>query len=291
MSSTHSDSNSKKVYRQPEEPTIQDVIAVWKKSESKVEELFEKVHAYDVSYVATNLALEPVQAKMEEAKVELKKVKADLEKVKATGLVGFVRNPFSRQQSGTEDSQKSAQIEEYEQIIKQKSAQIKEYEQTIEKQTEPLPKMKEQILTLSNEVDNIVNNAYSLVSAWVKAVVPIAKNDLLNATIKPEGLIHVNDIAEVVGRIGFTRVTHYIRRCLTGVSYDEYGNDFPLKEPIGHHYLKEDNLQLEWRYRYGRYLDNELTIRESISKSIKTLEKAARFFSSPLPGKPNTQTA
>jgi hypothetical protein len=50
MSSTHSDSNSQKVYRQPEKPTIQDVIAAWKEIETKVEEMFEKVRIYVTRY-------------------------------------------------------------------------------------------------------------------------------------------------------------------------------------------------------------------------------------------------
>jgi hypothetical protein len=53
MSSTHSDLNSEKVYRQPEESTtIQDVIAAWKKVLPKVEELMKGIGTHHQSCVA-----------------------------------------------------------------------------------------------------------------------------------------------------------------------------------------------------------------------------------------------
>jgi hypothetical protein len=46
MSSTHSDSNSKKVYQQPGKPTIQDVIAAWKKVASTVQHFTTTIKAH-----------------------------------------------------------------------------------------------------------------------------------------------------------------------------------------------------------------------------------------------------
>jgi hypothetical protein len=310
MSSTHSDSDSKKVYRQPEKPTIQDVIAAWKKVAPKVEELFEKVYDYDVSYVATDSALEPVCAELEIANVELKKVKAELLKAKAMEWSAKLIHKILP--SNTEDKQRSDQIEEYEQAIKQKSSRIEEYEQMIKKQKEPLHKLKEQILTVANEVDEIVNNTCPLTETWTTTLIGNAKKDLLHATIKPEELIHIQGIATTAINLAkeiriVQTATHYIRTSLIyGITYFVDGNpyDTPRGKPIGHHSVGTD-LRIKWTYGYRSRRDypdmrrnfnpsidatNE-SIKETISTSITTLEQIARFFSSPLPGKSNTQTA
>jgi hypothetical protein len=357
MSSTHSDSNSQKVYRQPQEPTLQQVLEALKQVSQKVEELLEKVHAYDVSYVAANLLLEPVRAEMEKArielekakadlekakddlekaKIELKKVKADLEKVKATGLVKFIRELFPGQQNGTEDSQKSACIgkyeqiiqqksaciEEYKQIIQQKSAQIKEYEQTIEKRTDSSLRLKEQILIVVDELDQVVNTVLSLSQIWATAVIKMAREDLFHATITPEDLIHIQGIAEIAEistrQVKIVeKVTKYIKLSFTvGIYYRSNGSlicpitHAPPDKPIGVHHVRVSGT--EWSYQYGignrmylyatssnilgfetycdRYQTND-SIRENISTPIATLEKIAHLFPSPSPAKPDTQTA
>jgi hypothetical protein len=318
MSSTHSDSNSKKVYRQPQESTIQQALEALKKVSQKFEELFEKIHAYDVSYLATNSALEPVQAEMKKTKVELEKVKADLEKVKATGLMELIRKLFPGQQSGTEDSQKSARIGEYEQIIKQKSAQVEEYEQKIEKHTEPFLGLKEQVLMAVDELDQVVDTVLPFTQTWHTAVIDMARNDLLHATITPEDLIYIQDTAPIVTNstkrfFVIKDVTKYIKVSFTiGIHYsdDRYA---PPGQPIGVHY---GTTGTTWRYKYGRgdymYLrsfdykrdllgrddkisrrdfQSDASIRAIISNSIATLQGVAHLFPSSSPNKPDTQTA
>jgi hypothetical protein len=269
-----------------------------------------------VSYIATNVALEPVQANMKEAKADLEKAKADLEKVKATGLVEFIRKLFSGQQSGS-DSQKSARIEEYEQIIQQRSAQIKEYEQTIEKRTDPFRILKEQILKVVDELDPIVDTVLALTQTWATAVINMARDDLLRATITSEDLIYIRGIARnaansirTVGNI--KNVTKYIKLSFTvGIYHQGVDNAIfvPPGQPIGVHHVQASGTSWSYRYGRGRCMDldardpgdvsfrrliydfesNE-SIRNTISTAIATLKEIAPLFPSPVSARPNTQT-
>jgi hypothetical protein len=272
MSSSHSNSNSKKVYRQPEKLTIQTVVAAWQEIKPKVEEMFNKVHAYDVSYVATNSALQPIRV--------------ELERIEFTPWDRFVISVMKilpGDQESAEDKQRSARIEKC--------------QQTIKKETDLLVNMKDQILVVVDEVGVITRKAYSLAHAWAEAVTAIAEKDMLTRAITSEELIHIKGLAAVVNEIQFpVNATEAIRKSLTGVWYDDwdYAHRFaisgPIKEgTIGNHFFGDD-FQSKWTYCYGEDSVTNESINEDIMRRITTLEEIARFFSSSSSKKSDTQT-
>jgi hypothetical protein len=277
MSSTHSDSNSKKVYRQPEKPTIQDVIAAWKEIETKVEEMFEKVHVYDVTLLSTNKIMTATRA--------------NLEKVKFTVWEKLVKT-VTPGQSSPEDEKRIAIIEHYEKTIK-------------EQETQRLT-TRDDVLTLVKEARSLVNNATLMANSWAQTVDGYAAQDLLAHSITAEELIHIQAIAAAV--CPKYRSIKRIVNCILNQIIDILSR--PTPETIGKYNIDKSDLHLHWTYEYnrlwsdwcqGHYYCCEIErhigphtneeIKNTISTFITTLEQVTRFFSSPLPGKPDTQTA
>jgi hypothetical protein len=274
MSSTHSDSNSKKVYRQPEKPTIQDVIAAWKEIKLKVEEMFEKIHVYDVTLLSTHRVVTDTCA-------NLKKVKFTIwEKLVKTVTPG---------QSSPEDEKRIAIIEHY--------------EKTIEEQETQWLTTRDDVLTLVNEAKSLVKNAILMAKSWAQTVNGYAAQDLLAHSITTEELIHIQAIADAVCRPGYRntkrRVNCTLNQIIRILSY-------PTAKIIGKYNIDKSDPHLHWTYEYHSPLSiwgdchqdcgwykphtNE-EIKNTISTFITSLEQVTRFFSSPLPGKPDTQTA
>jgi hypothetical protein len=281
MSSTYSDSDSKKVYRQPEKPTIQDVIAAWKEIESKVEELLEKqVHDHDVTMIST--------------KEVVKAARANLEKVEFTVWEKLVRVVTSGQRS-PEDEKRMVTIEYYEKTIKEQNTQLS----TIRNAT----------LNLAHKVKALIEHAILLVDSWIKTMNAYAAQDRLAHSITTEELVHIQAITHTMP--GYRR-TRSIKCVLDHIIYilDTNTSLFEEHTTIGRYDVKSD-LHLDWIYEYKHYRhycidwshqgesqseprSNPHTnqeIKNVISTYITILEQAARFFSPPLSYKPSTQTA
>jgi hypothetical protein len=270
MSSTHSDSNSKKVYRQPEKPTIQDVIAAWKEIETKVEEIFEKVHVYDVTLLSTNGVVTATRA--------------NLEKVKFTVWEKLVKT-VTPGQSNPEDEKRIATIEHYEKTIK-------------EQKTQWLT-TRDDARTLINEAKSLESNATLMANSWAQTAEGYAAQDLLAHSITAEELIHIQAIAFAV-RSRYQNIKRIVN-CILNQIIDILSQT--TLRTIGKRSIDKSDLHLHWTYEYkgNHYCCNEgkhhagphtnEEIKDTISTFITTLEQFTRFFSSPLPGKPDTQTA
>jgi hypothetical protein len=255
MSSTHSDSNSKKVYRQPQEPTITGIVVACKEFKSKVEELFQEIHTYDLNAFHMNKTMEMARDQL--AKVQFT-VLEKLAKVLARGT------------NRSEDEKRMAKIEHYEKIIKE--------------QKDKLSTAGKSILSLPSEIEHMASEMSLLAHTWAKNVTDGAKQDLLRFRIAAENFICIQDTAKAVNS-KYTELQEAIDIFSRSVRWSVSSGS-----TIGFWKYIPGKSQLDWIYSYPRGLTNQKII-EFINHVIRFSEDSAHLFPSPSSAKPDTQTA
>jgi hypothetical protein len=269
--------DSKKVYRQPQSPTLQDVVKALKQVKPKVEELFQAVHTYDVTVLTVKETVETARGEL--AKVEF-----------------TVREKLAEVLTRGKDEKRIAKIEHYEKIIKAQQTQ--------------LSTVKDRIPILTNEVRCIITDVILLAHTWAQAVTDCAKQDLLEYAITAEELVCIRNIANNVNA-----KCNSVQNSIDDVSYFLQKFPYNADKTIGEYTFITD-LQLGWTYRYkgtrrlsfgtsvilffvaDRFILQNLSfnhthesITGSIDDAIGFSEDSSCFFSPPLSDKPSTQTA
>jgi hypothetical protein len=273
MSSTHSDSDSKKVYRQPEKPTISDIVVACKGLLSKVEGTCKQVDIYFNSCCWETRDLIPKDVRS--------KIETELLRVKFTPWEKFSR-VLPWHQESDEDKRRVAVMTEHQQMIKK---YVQQFHET-----------RNRTLAVIKEYEDIRDTIEGLIAIWTRIVNGYAEKDFFDRTITHEVYSHIKQVTKFVEAVLIPAISGFISH-----SYDcyfFYRGNISFSEENGYivNCYESSGRLCYFRDLHGilnvtTAIDMEKSIKKSLSESIAILEQSARFFSPPLPDKPSTQTA
>jgi hypothetical protein len=243
--------DSKKVYRQPSEPTISDIVVACKELLSKVGGTCKQFDIYFNSCCWETRDLLPKDVRS--------KIETELQNVKFTLWERFNR-ALPWHQESDEDKQRVAVMEENQQTIKRYVDQFKE--------------TRNRTLAMIKEYKDIRCKIVELITSWTKIVDEYAEKDFFDRTITHEVYSHIK------------QVTKFVKAVLI----PDIGENGYMVGCYPSHGLLHPSSYLGGILSVTTAIDMEKSIKKSLSESIAILEQSARFFSPPLPDKPNTQT-
>jgi hypothetical protein len=244
--------DSKKVYRQPSEPTISDIVVACKELLSKVGGTCKQTDIYFNSECWETRDLIPKDVRS--------KIETELQNVKFTLWERFNR-ALPWHQESDED--------------KQRVAVMTGHQQTIKKYVEQFNETRNRTLAMIKEYQDIRRKIVGLIASWTKIVNEYAEKDFFDRTITHEVYSHIKQVTKFVEAVLIPDIERYgyIVGC-----YPSYG-------------LLNPSSYFGGSLNVTTAIDMEKSIKKSLSESIAILEQSARFFSPPLSDKPSTQTA